>query len=726
MDLSRRTVLKVLGMTAAGAALPGCEQEVHRLVPYVLPDEEIVPGVANWYASVCGECDAGCGILVRVMEGRAKKIEGNPDHPLNRGKHCAKADAALQALYHPDRLTGPMRRTGNRGDGSFQPVGWDEAMALWVEQLQRHPGAASILSGPLHGTLASLFADFARSLDASFVQYQPGDQPVLRSAFQRSAAREMVPHFDLTTCDYLLSFGAPFLHDWLSPVHYGIGYGEMRRGRPAVRGRFVQIEPRLSATGACADQWVPVRPGTEGLLALGIGQALLTRIRARGPGAKRADAHSLFSSVSLAEIAARTDVSEHRILVLAEDLARASNPLVIAGGAAASHTNGTLALRIAFALNGLLDNKGVPLRFYRPADFPSSSPAAAGAQAVSRLMDDFMHGTRRLLHLYGADPLYTLPPSTGIQRLFERADFTVSFSPFLDDSSAMADLILPGHTGLESWGDYPLPGVIPQRAVGLRQPSVRPVHDTRFVGDVILQAAQQVNESTSAALPWPDFKTLLQERWQAFIRTGASYGEGTGTFDETWIALLRQGGWWTQASEPLAPRQDRLPPVYQAGTFSGDAGTFPFYFHPYPAPSLGYGEGASKPWLQELPDPLTTIVWNSWLEINPGTAKELGVRHGELVRVVSAFGELNVAAVHFPGIRPDVVAMPIGWGHRFFGRYAASRGSNPLSILSPSFDSESGALATGATRVRIEPTGRREELIFIGSQIDSNHAKSPI
>ena len=125
MDLSRRDLFKFAGLTAAGSVLPGCEKEVHNLVPFLLPDDEIVPGIANWYASTCTECDAGCGILVRVMEGRAKKIEGNPRHPINRGKLCVQGQAALQGLYNPDRLRGPLKRDGTRGSGTFRPITWE-------------------------------------------------------------------------------------------------------------------------------------------------------------------------------------------------------------------------------------------------------------------------------------------------------------------------------------------------------------------------------------------------------------------------------------------------------------------------------------------------------------------------------------------------------------------------------------------------------------------------
>lgn len=727
MDVNRRTLLKVLGLTAAGSALPGCERDAHRLIPYLLPDGEIVPGVANWYASVCGECDAGCGIVVRVMEGRAKKIEGHPDHPLNRGKHCAKAEAALQALYHPDRLPGPMKRSGRRGEGSFQPVSWDEAIAIWVEQLRRHAGRAAIVSAPLHGTLAGLFSDFARALDADLVLYQPGDLPVLRAALPRSFGINAVPYCDLSRCDYLLSFGAPFLHDWLSPVHYAARYGEMRQGRPTVRGRFVQVEPRLSMTGACADKWIPVRPGNEALLALGIGQALLQLDRVRGRGAQRQQIRSLFTSVPLSDIAARTDVSEEEIINLAQDLARASAPLVIAGGAAACHTNGTLALRIAFALNRLLTgHEEGQLRFYRPEGFPDPFLVASGAQALMRLAEDVVKEKRTLLHLHQADPLYSMPPSSGITRMFEEAAFTVSFSSFLDESTAMADLILPNHTGLESWGDHPLSGSLPEPVVGLRQPVVQPVRDSRFVGDLLLEAARRVNDSTRRALPWPDFNTLLHERWEAFIHTRQYPAGGEQPFDQTWVTLLQQGGWWGRTSAAALPASEEvLPQAYEPAVLFGDPPEFPLYFHPYPSPALGYGEGAAKPWLQELPDPLTTIVWDSWLEMNPGTARELGVRQGDLVHVISSFGQLTAPVIPFPGIRPDVVAMPIGWGHRFSGRYAAGRGANPFAVLGPALDSLSGALAMNSTRVRVEPTGERGAPIFLGAQIDTSRGRLP-
>ena len=264
MDVKRRTFMKALGLTAASTVLPGCEKEVRHLVPYLLPDDEIVPGIANWYASTCGECRAGCGIIVRVMEGRAKKIEGNPDHPLNQGKLCAQGQAALQRLYNPDRIQGPLHRTTAHPEGTFAPTSWDNAVRQLAERLREADGDVIMLSRPLSGTLADLMSTFMRSIGGRLFFYEPASELSLRAAAQRAFGIGGIPHYDIAHADYLLSFGAPLLEQWLSPVSFGIAFGHMRQGRRGRRGRFVHIEPRLSLTAASADRWVPISRAPKG------------------------------------------------------------------------------------------------------------------------------------------------------------------------------------------------------------------------------------------------------------------------------------------------------------------------------------------------------------------------------------------------------------------------------------------------------------------------------
>ncbi|MGH7229953.1 MAG: molybdopterin-dependent oxidoreductase [Nitrospiraceae bacterium] len=712
MDLNRRNFLKVVGVTAAASALPGCEREVHRLVPYLLPDDEIVPGIDTWYASICQECEAGCGTIVRTREGRAKKIEGNPRHPVNRGKLCAIGQAALQGLYNPDRIRSPLKRDR---DGVFHSIGWDEGLALWTDQLRQHHGRAAMISHSLSGTLGDVFSEFMDAIAGKLLCYDTsGVLPILsaNSASFGVDRRNALPDYDLAQTDYLLSFGAPFLEHWLSPVGFGVAYGHMRQGRPGIRGRFIQIEPRLSLTAANADRWIPIRPGTEGLLAMGIGRIILREGGSRLPPSARKRFEPVFESYSLDRIAADTEVAEDEIIRLAREFSRASAPLAIGGGIAAAQTNGTSQLMAINSLNVLVGNIGQVggIRFYPSPSLPvgASHARVVGEQGLLDLAREFRDGKRAILHLYHSNPLFMLPPSTPVQDLFEKAEFIVSFSSFMDESTARADLILPDHVSLESWSDHVQSGMVSGQAAGIGQPVIVPLYDTRPVGDVFLLIARRLDERRDRRFPGKTFYDLLQDRWKTFL-AHTNMGEDV---EEAWTRTLQQGGWWNEQAKPLTIGASP-PPAYEQAVFDGTDQQFPFYFYPYPSVALYDGRGANRPWLQELPDPLSTAVWGSWVDMNPVTAKAHGLQQGDLVRVISPYGTVEAPVVVSPGMRPDLISMPIGQGHRAYGRYAADRGVNPLTLLGPAMDTRSGCLATGSTRVRIEPTGKQGRLVLL-------------
>ena len=710
MDLNRRNFLKVAGLATAASALPGCEREAHRLVPYLLPDDEIVPGVDTRYASICQECEAGCGILVTTREGRAKKIEGNPRHPVNRGKLCALGQASLQSLYNPDRIRTPLQR---QSDGTFRPIGWEEGLALWTDQLRRHRGRAAMISRPLSGTLGELISEFMASIDGMLLFHDAAGALAVRQANSASYGVEpsqALPYYDVAHSDYLLSFGAPFLEHWLSPVAFGVAYGHMRQGRSGIRGRFVQIEPRLSLTAANADRWIPIRPGTEGLLALGIGQVILNEGRSRLSASMRARFARPFSIYSLDRIAAATEVPEDEILRIAREFARASAPLAIAGGMAAAQTNGTWQLMAVNAINVLVSNIGQAggLHFIASTVSTRSASRAIGDQAVMDLAEAFRRGRRTLLHLYRSNPLFTLPPSTRVADMFDTAEFVVSFSSFMDESTARAHLILPDHDPLESWSDHQQAGLTLGATIGIGQPVVVPLYETRAIGDVWLDVAQRLDERVQRQFPARTFYDRLQDRWKTMLE----YPREDAGFEEAWTRALQQGGWWDEQGTRLAI-EPVPPPDYQPAVFEGKEDEFPLYFYPSPSVALHDGRGANRPWLQELPDPLTTAVWGSWVEINPTTAAAHGLRQGELVRVISPYGAVEAPVIVFPGLRPDLVSMPIGQGHQAYGRYAKDRGVNPLTLLGPVMDARSGGVATGATRVRLEATGQPGKLVMI-------------
>ncbi len=711
MDLKRRTFLKTAALAAAGSLLPGCERETHRLVPYVLPDDEIVPGVADWYASVCDECSAGCGVLVRVQEGRAKKVEGNPGHPVNGGKLCAKGLASVQGLYTPDRLRRPGQREGRRGEGTFIPIEWEEGLRRCAQALQDTRVPPLMVTRPLSGTLARLLSDFMDSLGGRLYFYAPDAELPLHAAWHESVGDGVVPSHDLAQTDYLLSFGAPFLEHWLSPVAMGIAFGHMRQGRATVRGRYIHIEPRMSVTAANADQWLPIRPGMEGMLALGIGRVILDTHRSRSAGKSLDRFRAFYGSARLDEVESATGLPRNVIVRLAHEFASARAPLAIGGGTSCAQTNGTISLIAVNGLNALVEELGhesAARRFRHDGNRSAGSIPWLTERTVSELVDEQANtGTWPVLMLYGCNPLFAMPPSVPTEKLFERASFVVSFSSFLDESSEWADLLLPDRDALESWGDHVAETTT--ETIGLSQPVVTALYDARQIGDTILDVSRRLNHGHAQAQTFYD---VLRERWKTFL-ADKPHEEAPDWFDKAWVAHLQQGGWWKGARKKRFPLRFSSSRRFEDPVFFGEEREYPFALYPYPSMTIGHGEGSNRPWLQELPDTLTTVVWGSWVEVNPMAAKDLGIQQGDMVRVISPFGSLEAPAVLFPGIRPDVVAMPLGQGHSSYGRYAKKRGVNPVGLLAPALDTVTGTLASGATRVRIEPTGVKGRLVTL-------------
>jgi anaerobic selenocysteine-containing dehydrogenase len=301
-----------------------------------------------------------------------------------------------------------------------------------------------------------------------------------------------------------------------------------------------------------------------------------------------------------------------------------------------------------------------------------------------------------------------MPPTVPVGKLFEQASFIVSFGPFLDESASKADLVCPDHFWLESWGDHISSGV-PVQSVSLVQPVVRPLYDTHALGDTVMRVGRAL---------FPDrfhterFTDLLRDRWKQMANERSANAQSDDSFERFWLTHLQQGGWWETSMRQHTTGQARLPNALEKAQFFGDQEVFPLYFYPYPSMTVGYG-GAHLPWLQELPDTLTTAMWGTWVEINPVTAANYGISQGDVVRIHSMAGTIEAPALLFPGLRPDVVAVPIGQGHTEYGRYAKGRGVNPLQIVAAAFDHESGTLASGATRVRIERTGAKGALVLL-------------
>jgi anaerobic selenocysteine-containing dehydrogenase len=684
--MDRRDFIKLTAITGTSATLASCGNPDHTLIRFV-PDEDIAPGIAEWKPSICPMCAAGCGVTVRVMEADvdtirngqagvvqmnvAKKLEGNEKDPISRGGLCARGQASIQVTYHPDRLTQPMKRTGARGSGEFKPVTWDEAIGELTTQLDALAAAKdqkslAVLTRPHRGRRTALAAEFAKTFGAPApIAHELFSDEVVRRANAISFGREQLPTIDFARTRLAISFGADFLGTWNSPVAQSGAYATMRQGRPGLRGAFVQVESRMSLTGASADEWVPVKPGTEGVLALGLAHVILGG--KRGADAGRAGAAIDGWAAGLpdydpAKVEAITGVAAKQIERLAHALVDQQPSVALAGGSPLAQTNGLFTALAVNALNAVLGAVEKPGGlFFTPGNLKSETRSLKSQDLASV----------KVLLVADANPVFDAPKAWKVREALAAIPFIASFGSFIDDTSAHADLILPDHSFLESWVDSAPESGSLEAASSSAGPVMKPLYNTRATADVLIEVAGKLK--SPIALPW---------------KTAEELAKSSAT---------------TTSPQPPVPS----PKVakYVAASFDGDAASYPFYFLPYASLQFGDGSSAHLPWLQEMPDPLTSAMWSSWIEINPRTAERLQLAQGDLVDVTSSQGTVRAPVMIFPGNAPDIVAMPVGQGHEAFTRYASGRGVNPIAILAPAVEPETGALAWAATRVKIARAG---------------------
>ena len=717
MALTRRQFLTLAGGSAAGAILfQACgvpEDELLVQAPVEMP-EDLVTGRDNWYATLCRQCPTSEGIVVRVMEGRAKKVEGNVDYPINLGKHSARCEAGLQALYHPDRIRGPLVRAGERGANRFREISWEDAISRLTFQLQNisdegRQSSVVMATDPIGAHLGMVVERFASAYGARHMTYEPLERTTLRAAMRQVFAQDAMPDFDIANAASVLSFGADFLNTWVSPVRYSIGYGAFRDTEHE-RGNLIHVDSRFSMSGANADKWVYVKPGMEGVLALSIAQVIIADGLADAGAADALTANLDINAYAPERVAERTGVSADKIRTVAHDFAEHRPALAFGGGSAAAHTNGLFNLAAIYSLNylvGSVNSEGGII--FNPAPPIDGMPVAKSGTPFSdwhRLADEMSRGEISMLMVRGADPVYGLPDAVNFQHAAYDVPFIVSFSDVLDDTTAVADLVLPQHNYLEDWGSDvpdPAPGY---QTLGFQQPVVRPFHEprgenlgTRNFADVLLTVAQGIE--LDLGLPGETYREILQDGARQLYESGGG-SVRAASFNAFWNGVLQRGGWWdtsarSGASAPTPPPLlDAADPAFSTGEF---------YLMPFESTGIGDGRGAALPWMQATPDPLSTAVWRTWVEINHRVAEDRGISEGDVINIESQYGRIEALAFPSPAVPPDTVCVPVGQGHASGGRYAERRGANLYSILSPSIDAETGALAWASTKVNIQRTG---------------------
>jgi molybdopterin-containing oxidoreductase family iron-sulfur binding subunit len=688
---TRRDFVKVMGVAGAGAAAAACgpPDTGDKLIPYLIPPDDIVPGTNVSYATLLtGAGPEPLTVHASVRDGRVIKLEGNPSARTGTAL-SAMAHSALQDLYDPDRVPGPRQRAAD----ALVETTWEDAIAAAGAAVTG--GATVLLTPPAIGSAARFYQEWADAVGATWMPWEPLGLEALRTAHGIAFGLDAIPTYEINRSDHILCFGADFLGTWLAPVEMGARFAAGRFADHGVQARFTFVGPRLSLSGLKADEWLPARAGTETLVAL----AIAREVAARKADGRAARVEGVLAPFTLEAVAESTGVEAGKLADLAEHFAAAQAPIALPPGIAGQGPAATDTHLAVILLNYVAGAIGSTIRFDGETVRPRHVPFAAMADLGRRMSE----GEIQTVIVAGVNPAYAMPASLGFAEALANVPNVISLSPHADETAAAADWILPSHHELEAWGD----GMISRGYMALAQPAMQPVFDTRQREDILLQVAAVAG--AAEAFQATDYRGYLQGVWQDLHgRLGAE----APTFEDWWHQALSEGG-IALAVPDLGDPAPALTAAAANYSFRAPAAPEDFSLVTFPTVQFYDGRGANRQWMQEFPDTVTKAVWNAWVEIHPETAGPLGVETGDLVQVTTAGGSVTAPAYVYKGIRPDTLAVPLGQGHTAYGRTAVGRGFNALDLLDGTPDQRSGSLAYSGASATLTATGRRGKLVIM-------------
>jgi molybdopterin-containing oxidoreductase family iron-sulfur binding subunit len=684
--MSRREFLLLAAGAGVAAAAERGPKTADQLIPYLFPPDDIPPGAWTAYATTCRECPAGCGMHMRVTEGRPIKAEGNPDHPINRGGLCARGQSCVQGLYDPDRLKAVLRCDRH---GRTQPATWDAAVSEIGAKLRQARGRVAVLSDLQSGALAEVMERFVAAFGSDrLLFYEPFNYAPLRAAHEALFGLPVIPSYNLESCEFIISFGADFLEAWISPVEYARQFSEMHSFRSGKMGRMAYVGPRLSMTAANADEFIVTPPGTEHGVALAMLSVMLDEGLVQGDTAM---IRQIMNGMRKPDLP--SGVATEQVRKLAHAFSQSDGSVALAGPPGASNAQAKMAAVAAALLNYAAGRIGTSVDFSRAH--------ALSRTATNEQMRRFLSslGKDDLLIVHNSNPAYSDNVADGQLR---NAGTIVCLTTMPDETAGMSDWAMPIDSPLESWGDYE-----PQSGLnGLIQPMIRRLHDSRAAGDALLSLAAAAGKAltrTEGGAPVATFDGWLRAHWEEKLRGGGSWTEALragGVWRKTGLIRVQlrlgDGGWGDRdigkSESPNLPLSESEPS--RAALWA------------WASPLLHDGRASNRGWLQEAQDPTTSIVWGSWVDVHPNKARALGINDGDVIELYEGERSIEAPARITEDVEERTVAVMLGQGHAALGRNAAGRGANAFRLLG-------GAAAPGDFGgVTLRNTGRRAETAF--------------
>lgn len=664
--MDRKTFLQILGLTGVGV-VAGCKTDTQRLIiPYVVPPEEVVPGIANWYASTCRECPAGCGLLVRCREGRAVKVEGNPAHPINKGKLCARGQASLQELYNPDRLiTAQMKKE----DGEFVPISTEimiKQISTHVKSLvdQKAGSKIGMISSLNNGALANCADEFLKSLGGQKpIIYEAVNYSAIKSACFKLFGKAIVPKMSLHKADFILSIGADFLDTYISPVEFASQFAENSNASEGRQSVFIYVGATLTITGNMADKWIQIPAGGEKYFAI----SLLNEINKIKNNQL---AQNYCAGLDAESIAGKIFISPQDIKQTANLILNSKNPIVMGGINCDEETQ--IAIMLINSLVGAIGKTVFP-------NIPLAYSSIATDEEIEMFLQNCMYGHTELLFILNTNPVFTMPYHLNFTGALKKIKCVVVLTPMLNETTEHANYVIPVNTPLEDWDEYRADS----RIKNYQQPVMESVFGVASTGDHLLEIYKtSTGKMLNNAATYYDYirtnSKMADEVWQKSLAKGFSIPDDNSPNESVKLSN-------TPLTKPKIETTAGLKLVVLPSYKNYD------------------GRGANKPWLSEIPDALASIVWENYLILNTKYAEKVGIKNHDIIEIKTEMGNIEIPVKVTSDIELHSAAIHFGFGHTKFGRYANGIGCSPAPIL--------GKNIWAAISITVNNTGKWTKLI---------------
>lgn len=698
---NRRDFLKFLGFSVTAASLAACETPVYKAIPYVVKPEEVTPGVANWYASTYFDGNDYASVIVKTREGRPIKIEGNQLSKVTMGGTNARVQASILSLYDSARLQSP---TINGTSATWDAV--DKEITGKLEKA----GAIRILSSTIisPSTKAAIAEFTAKYPNTKHVTYDAVSYSGIAKANAQTFGKEVIPSYAFDKAEVIVSIGADFLANWLSPIEYAAQYAKTRKVSKdkAKMSKHIQFESNLSLTGANADERIPVKVSEQGKVAVNLYNAVAKIVGG--------------SSLSGGALACDAEIAK-----AAKELAESKGKSIVVSG-----SNDINVQLVVNAINQMLDNYGKTIDIETP-NFTRQGDDAAFAE----LVQEMAAGKVGAIITYNTNPVYSAPASLKFAEAYNKVAVRISFADRADETASMAQYICPDSNYLESWNDFN-----PKKAhYSLAQPTISRLFNTRQAQESLLKWAGNSTDYLSyiqknwmeKVFPMQGKHMMFTDFWNNSLHDGAiEVGKGDGEVLATPVMDS------VKVAAPVAvaaPKKEEEPAV-NAGVVAvmekmnlNDAAAKinamkggDIELALYEKVGLGNGTQANNPWLQELPDPISKITWDNYVTMSPLDMKgkyhlmERQDREASVVNVTVNGATIKLPVVPQPGQAQGTVGIALGYGRDKAGMLSEKAGVVGQNAY-PFVQVVNGTMMYGALDVKIEDAGETTKMA--GTQI---------